>query len=258
MYGAIIGDLAGSIYEFSQVKEVKKIYLEKLSIPKNAFFSDDTILTMAVTKAILDGKDYETVLKEWILNYMDYHPNFAPYFKNAFSPQTIKWAQGLTKGESTGNGAMMRISPVGYLFNFEQDVINHAIRITRTSHNTKEALYASIIVFFIIFYSRQNISLEKIYSYLHLNSQYHPFSKFNTTCGETLENCLYALKISQSFEDALIKTIEMGGDTDTNACIVGSLAEAIYEIPLSLKAQAEEKIPNEFGYILRRAYQQKK
>ena len=62
MLGAIIGDLAGSIYEFDQIKQVKPIKMQHL-IEENAFFSDDTILTVAVADALLSGKDFETKIK---------------------------------------------------------------------------------------------------------------------------------------------------------------------------------------------------
>ena len=69
-----------------------------------------------------------------------------------------------------------------------------------------------------------------------------------------IQNCLYSLYISNNFNDAIKKTIEMGGDTDTNACIVGSLAEALYGIDNSLKLQAEAKLPKEFVKILKTPY----
>lgn len=116
MYGAIIGDLAGSIYEYDQFKEVKSIHINKI-IEDNAFYSDDTILTIAIIDAILDDKNYGKYLRKYIKDYSGYEPNFFPYFENSFSPATLKWVHSNFEGNSLGNGAMMRISPVGYLFN---------------------------------------------------------------------------------------------------------------------------------------------
>ena len=122
MYGSIYGDLAGSIYEFEQLKEIKSIdnggYLSDKS-----FFSDDTILTVAVCAAIKDDKDYDKYLRKYIIDYMDYKPDFHPYFRSSFSPNLIKWAKSDLEGHSQGNGAMMRISPVGFLFDSEDEVI---------------------------------------------------------------------------------------------------------------------------------------
>lgn len=88
MYGAIIGDLAGSIYEYNQLKQVKPIYMNKV-IEKNAFYSDDTILTVA----ILHDQNYEKYLRKYIKNYSNYTPDFRPYFKTSFSPKMIKWSK---------------------------------------------------------------------------------------------------------------------------------------------------------------------
>ena len=145
----------------------------------------------------------------------------------------------------------MRISPVGYLFNTEESVIKNAQLATIPSHNSKEAVAAATIVALMIFYFRNGLSRDEVYQRLNIKIEYHPFKRFNTTCHETIGNCLYALYNSKSFEDAIRKTISMGGDTDTNACIVGSIAESMYPISPVLISEAESKLPKEFVKILR-------
>ena len=127
MYGAIIGDLAGSIYEYDQTKEIKSIDIDEI-IEDNAFYSDDTILTIAIAEAILNNCDYDKYLRKYVRLYSEYRPDFEPYFKNPFSPGLMKWAMGNSAGTSVGNGAMMRISPVGYLFNTEIECNNDTLR----------------------------------------------------------------------------------------------------------------------------------
>ena len=85
MWGALIGDLAGSIYEFKQIKKISQICLDTL-IQNDSFFSDDTILTVAILDAILNDKNYEYYLKKYAYDYKDYLPNFKPYFNSTFSP----------------------------------------------------------------------------------------------------------------------------------------------------------------------------
>jgi ADP-ribosylglycohydrolase len=111
MLGAIIGDLAGSIYEYEQIFKVKPVEVDNI-IEENSFISDDTILTIAIADAIINKVDYGDKLREYALNYGDKVPQDIPYFKTMFSPNFLKWAKSNTKGESMGNGAMMRISPV--------------------------------------------------------------------------------------------------------------------------------------------------
>lgn len=249
MYGAIIGDLAGSIYEYDQINKVRSIKMNKL-IEDNAFYSDDTILTMAILDAILNNIDYDIVLREYIKKYKDSVPNVKHYFNTMFSPNLIKWSESNKEGNSHGNGAMMRISPVGYLFNTEEDVIKNARLATIPSHNSKEAIDSATTIALIIFYLRNGLSKEEIFNKLSLNVEYKPFLKFNYTCEDTIGNCLYAFYNSNNFEDAIRKTLLMGGDTDTNCAIVGSMAEALYGVDELLINKVNEKIPSEFVKLL--------
>ena len=153
---------------------------------------------------------------------------------------------------SSGNGAMMRISAIGYLFDTEEEVIREAALATIPTHNSKEAKQAATIIALMIFYFRKGLSKNEVYDLLNLSAVYTPFTRFNTTCRETLSNVLYAIFYSTSFEDALRLTLLMGGDTDTNACIVASVCEALYGISDNLIEEAEAKIPEEFTRILRR------
>lgn len=253
MLGAIYGDKAGSIYEYEQLKEIKGIKPDKLILP-NSFYSDDTIETIAIMDAIINFKDYGETLRDYILISQNYKPNHQPYFKTPFSPGTIKWAKGIGRGDSIGNGAMMRISPVGYLFNSEQDVIENAKLVTVTSHNSEEAIESATIIALMIYYFRNGLTKEDVYKKMNLLIKYEPFLKFNTTCKETLNNCLYAVYMSSSFEDAIRRILLMGGDTDTNCCIVGSIAEALYGMNNTEKEDALSNLPNEYIKILKQIY----
>ena len=251
MYGALIGDLAGSIYEYDQLRKVHSIQMNNL-IEDNAFYSDDTILTIAILDAIVHDRNYDSYLRKYIHEYKEYKPNFSPYFKSSFSPNLIKWSESNISGTSHGNGAMMRISPVGYMFDSEKEVIENARLATIPSHNSKEAIDSATMVALIIYYSRKGYKKDEIFKMMNIDIKYIPFAKSNTTCEETLQNCLYALYNSNSFEDAISKTLLMGGDTDTNCAIVGSMSEALYGIGDELIEKVNEKIPKNFVKILSR------
>lgn len=149
---------------------------------------------------------------------------------------------------------MMRISPVGYSFNSEQDVIENAKLVTVTSHNSEEAIELATIIALMIYYFRNGLTKEEVYKKMNLLIKYEPFLKFNTTCKETLNNCLYAVYMSSSFEDAIRRILLMGGDTDTNCCIVGSIAEALYGMNNTKKEDALSNLPNEYIKILKQIY----
>ena len=253
MWGAIIGDLAGSIYEFEQIKKVSNVKVDNL-ILDNSFFSDDTILMIAVLDAVLNNQNYEYYLKKYAKKYESYKPNFNPYFKTTFSPGFTKWVNGNIKGKSIGNGAMMRISPIGYLFDDENEIIKNVESATTPSHDTKEATTCATTIAMIIYLARKGMKKDEIISKLNINCAYSPFKKFNYNCYSTIDNCLYALFTSNSYSESITKIISYGGDTDTNACIVGSMAEALYGIDTELIKQAKQKIPGEFTKILNKGY----
>lgn len=253
MLGAIYGDKVGSIHEYDQIKIIKPVNVKNL-IQKDSFYSDDTIETIAIMNSILNNKYYGDTLKEYILLNENYRPNFEPYFKSSFSPNTLKWAKGIGTSNSIGNGAMMRISPAGYLFDTEEDVIENSKLATIPSHNSEEAIYSATIIALMIYYFRNGLSKEEVYKKLNLQAKYIPFTKFNMTCRETLRNCLYAIYYSTSFEDAIRKTLIMGGDTDTNCCIVGSVAESIYGMTQEQKIMSKMDLPLNYIKILRKVY----
>ncbi len=253
MWGAVIGDLAGSIYEYQQSKSFSKLNPKEL-IGEKSFFSDDTILTIAILDAILNDRNYEYYLKKYAKDFFMYKPDFTPYFRSIFSPGFTKWVLDHQNEKSIGNGAMMRISAVGYLFNSKEDIINNARLATIPSHNSLEAINSATTIVLIIFLARLGFSKEEIIKELNLKINYSDFNGFNTTCYKTIDNCLYELFTSNSFKESLLKVISYGGDTDTNACIVGSMAEALYGIPSGLIEEAKKKIPNDFNNLLEKGY----
>ncbi|MEG0826624.1 MAG: ADP-ribosylglycohydrolase family protein [Bacilli bacterium] len=253
MWGAVIGDLAGSIYEYEQYQKCESINISNL-ISDNSFFSDDTILTIAILDAIINDKNYAKYLKLYGNKYYYYKPNVEKYFENPFSPGFMKWIKSDFYGNSIGNGAMMRISPVGYLFDTEEEVIENARLATIPSHNSKEAIECSKKISQIIFLARMQYSKDAIIKKLKIKLKYRRFSKFNSSCYETIDNCLYAVFTSDSFEESIHKILTYGGDTDTNACIVGAMAEALYGIDEIYINKAKEKIPLEFIEKLNAGY----
>lgn len=253
MYGNIIGDLAGSIYEYGQIKKVSPITIDKL-ITDDSFISDDTILTVAMIDAILNDKKYEEKLREYGLRYENFVKPNLPYFEKSFSPGFTKWIHGNFEGQSCGNGAMMRIAPIGYLFNSLEEVEEQTKLATIPSHNSKEAIECATIIAKIIFLARKGFSKDEIIKKLNITLYEKKIKKFNYTCSDTIDICLYALFTMDNFEDAIKKVLSYGGDTDTNACIVGGMAEAMYGINEQYIKQANEKLPEEFTKVLKKAY----
>lgn len=253
MYGNIIGDLAGSIYEYGQIKKVSHITVDKL-ITNDSFISDDTILTIAIIDAIINNKSYEEKLREYGIKYENFVKPNNPYFEKTFSPGFVKWIHGNFEGQSCGNGAMMRIAPIGYLFNSLEEIEKQAKLATIPSHNSKEAIDYSTLIAKIIFLARKGCSKEDIIDILNITLYEKEINRFNYTCSDTIDICLYSLFTTDSFDEAIKKVLSSGGDTDTNACIVGGMAEAMYGLDKQYVAKVNQKMPQEFINILEKAY----
>lgn len=268
MLGAIIGDLAGSLYEYDEFKSGKNLErrLEVLKkdklLEENCFYSDDTILTIAILDAILNCKDYESVLKEYGLRYYLKEPiTKANHFKYMFSLDFIKWCKGEKEGNSMGNGALMRVSPVGYLYDDSKIILDETEKATIPSHDSSLAVVSAKALTNLIYLGRKGYNKEEVKNKFY--PIYKPLdkirldNKFDSSCL-VFDKCLSAFFESDSFEDAVRKAVSLGGDTDTIGAITGSIAEAYYSVPDDLKEQALSKLPDEFILKLESGYQKVK
>lgn len=267
MYGAIYGDLVGSLYEYREfLSHSKEDMIHASNQPKlilpESFISDDTILTLAIAEAYKKDLDYEENLRKYILANSESSER-QDYFKYLFSPNMIKWAKGEKGSTSLGNGALSRISPLGNMIESFVLLNNEVIEATSPTHNTQDAIKGALCISNIIYFAKANYSKEKIKSIIDTYFKYeYDFEldslrtnmKFNLTCSDTMPICLYALFNTENFEDAIRLTLSIGGDTDTNCAIVGSMAEALYGMDDKLKQEVNEKISEEYKKILRMCY----
>lgn len=269
MYGAIYGDLVGSIYEFDEynkhdTKRMIKASEDSNLIKEESFISDDTILTISVAEAMLHELDYEKNLKKYILeNKLSNREN---YFKYNFSPTTVKWAEGLNDNPSYGNGAIMRVSPIATYRDSIISMINDTISSIKPSHNTLEAIKAGLCVSHVIYLASSGSDKEEIKRFIDEKFNYkYDFdlqekreeSKFNYTCNETMPICLYSLFNANSFDEAIRLALSFGKDTDTNCCITGAMAEHLYGINKEIKESVESKLSDDYKKILKKVYKNK-
>ncbi len=253
MWGAIIGDIAGSTYEAEQFGNVHKVSVDKI-ITDKSMFTDDTILTIAILDAYLNDKDYENKIKEYANNYRGVkHPGFP----DAFSQGFLRWVDGVRDNNSIGNGAMMRISSIPFLSTDYMQMLDDVKAATMTSHNTEEAISCTVVISEIIYSALNGETKEELAHRYKDYIFYKDFIEFNATCKKTLNNCLYAVFSSSSYEETIRKVISYGGDTDTDACIAGAMAESLYGAPSYLIEEARKKLPDSFIYLLDQAYERK-
>jgi ADP-ribosylglycohydrolase/protein-tyrosine phosphatase len=225
MLGAIIGDIVGSIYEFDNLRSTQFEFFGK-----NCSFTDDTVLTVALADAILNNKNYAQVMREYYDRYPDesYGGGFIDWAETEDAPAYNSW----------GNGAAMRISPVGYAFNSLEDVLKKAIQYTEVTHNHPEGIKGACATASAIFLARTGHSKQDIKNYIVTNFGYNldrtcdeirPTYKFNESCQGTVPEAIIAFLESTDFESAIRLAISLGGDSDTLACITGGIAQAFYK-----------------------------
>ena len=252
MIGSIIGDIAGSLYEFNNV------HTEAFPLMgAGCDYTDDTVCTMAIADAILHGKDYGAALQDWCRRYPDpmgaYGVNFSSWIRSE-NPEPYG---------SFGNGCAMRVSPVGWLFNEEKIVAAEARKSAAVTHNHPYGMAGAELIATAIFRLRGGAPKEtaadnvaKIFGWL---PEYRPFSnKFDETVMNAVPVAVSCFLASDSFEDAVRKSIVVGGDSDTIGAIVGSLSEAYYGVPDDLKAKALGFLPEEMNAIIAEFERQRK
>ena len=224
MIGAIAGDIIGSVYEGSGFKSKRFLLFER-----GARFTDDSVLTIAVAQAILDGRDYLSAILEFGRRYPD----------AGYSGQFQAWLRSRAPRpyQSFGNGAAMRVSPVGFAFDSEAAVLTEARKTAEISHDHPEGVKGAQATALAVFLARTGASKEAIREELVGRFEYdlertvdriRPDYGFDLSCQGTVPEAVVCFLESDSFEDAVRNAVSLGGDSDTLACIAGTIAHAFY------------------------------
>ncbi len=245
MFGAIFGDIIGSYYEVHCTKDYN------FPLHRESTFTDDSVMTAAVCKAILlNGEDItkrqiKVRAKEYAAQYRQYYS----YFPHAgYGQMFIKWAadrSNTRKQRSYGNGAAMRAVPIGYAYDSLEQVEMQAKASCLYTHNSREAIKGTQAVASAVFLAAHGESKEKIRAYLNrkfridldytiddIKSAY----TFDSSTNYSVPPAIVAFLDSEDYESAVRNAVSLGGDADTMACIAGGIAEAFYgDIPEDMK-----------------------
>ena len=224
MIGAICGDIIGSIYERDNIKTTEFPLFDD-----DCRFTDDSVLTVALAEAILTGGSYETAMRGYFRRYPD--AGYGSGFR--------AWARGEVSGpyRSCGNGAAMRISPVGWAFESLDTVLLKAGEYTAITHNHPEGIKGAQATAAAIFLGRNGSSKDDIRRYIVQTFGYdlsgtcdgiRPSYRFDKTCQGSVPQAMTAFLESSDYESAVRLAVSLGGDSDTLACITGGIAEAYY------------------------------
>ena len=254
MYGAIIGDICGSIYEFNNFKTDNPGEIQL--IDPRCFFTDDTVLTCAIMDAVLSKWNYKKALYRWANKYpkRGYGQGFALWY-TSFLPKPYN---------SFGNGSAMRVSSIGWAFDTIEETLAEAKRSAEVTHNHPEGIKGAQAVAAAIFLARHGRSKESIkkciedtfgYNLHRTLKDIRPQYTFSGSCQGTVPEAIIAFLESNDFTGAIQNAISLGGDADTLACITGSIAEAYYkDIPVELKEFAEQNLGREMINLVHKFY----
>jgi len=254
MLGAIIGDIAGSRFEFNNThRKDFELFAEDCHI------TDDSIMTLAIAKAILACNGDWEQLENNTVKYMQEIGRKYP--DCGFGGMFIKWVfdDNPKPYNSYGNGAAMRVSPCGFIARTMEEAVLLSRKVTEVTHNHKEGIKGAEAVSVAIFMARNGAvkneikeRIEKDYYALNftldsIRGDYH----FDETCQGTVPQAITAFLESVSFEDAIRNAVSIGGDSDTLAAITGSIAQAYYGVPIDLKCKAQSYIDRSLLKIYR-------
>jgi ADP-ribosylglycohydrolase len=249
MIGAIAGDIIGSVYEFNNIKTKDFILFSD-----RCFFTDDSILTIALADSIMTGKPYVENLK----TFYQWYPN------GGYGGSFHRWAQSRRSEpyNSWGNGAAMRISPVGFTYNDLDTVLQKAREFTALTHSHPEGIKGGQATATAVFLARSGNSKAEIKEFVESRFQYdlskhvddiRPTYEFDESSRGTVPQAIRAFIDSVDFEDAIRTAVSLGGDTDTLACITGGIAQAFYgSVPETIQQNVYSILDNRLGVITQR------
>lgn len=247
MLGAIIGDFIGSQLEFQQERLLHKEDFELIT--DNCKFTDDTVMTVATADAILNNKDFAVCYKEWGRKYPD--AGYGGMFGSWLSQDT------LIPMNSFGNGATMRVSPVAWFYEDAEKVMEVATKSAIATHIHPEGYKGAQAIAACICMARNKADksqikeiVEEAFGYdldLSLEEIKATYTEEITadmfSCQKSVPEAIICFLEGNSFEDVVRKAVSLGGDTDTQAAIAGSIAEGYYGIPEDLKSKVINKLP---------------
>ena len=246
MLGAISGDVIGSVYEDWPMK--------KKDFPlfhHDCGFTDDTVLTVAVADALLEGESYASAMRRWARRFptRGYGIRFAQWFMAA-SPEPYN---------SFGNGSAMRVSPVAWWFDDEAQVLEEAERTAACTHDHPEGIRGARAVALAVYLARQGLEMRVIRERVTREAGYdletpleviRPEYSFDITCQGSVPQAIRAFLEADSVEDAIRNAVSLGGDADTQAAIAGSIAEAAWGVPEDMARAVLKKLPDDMKSVI--------
>ena len=229
MFGALVGDIIGSHFEFNNTKSKNFTFFNDDTI-----FTDDSVLTLAISKYFLTFLN-ETNKDELIKLVKE---TAQKYINAGYGPSFLRWINSNSSlpYNSYGNGAAMRVSPVAYVSNSLEETIKLSDFVTSITHNHEEGLKGARCIATSIYLLLHGATKNEVKEYVEKNYYQLNFAyqdlvqnyKFEISCQKSVPQAIYIFLISKNYIDALRNAISIGGDSDTISDMVLALSEAYY------------------------------
>ena len=258
MYGAILGDIIGAPYEFDLSDKIKDFPL----FVRRSKFTDDSVMTIAVAEALMEasGQDDDAIkaaliksIQKWGRKYPNagYGLGFVTWLDSK-NPQPYN---------SYGNGAAMRVSSAGWLYDTLEETRRIARLTAEVSHNHPEGIKGAESTASAIFLARNGKDKDDIHDYIvkefgcdltRTCDEIRPTYHHVETCQQTVPEAITAFLDGLDFEDVIRNAVSLGGDCDTLTCIARGIAEAFYGVPDKLKKECLGRLPDDMIEVLSR------
>ncbi len=259
MYGAILGDIVGSPFEFDQGNKSKEFPM----FSSTSMYTDDTVMTVAVAEALLNaGKDADPdQIRREVIASMQRWGNAYPH---AGYGSSFRWwlrAKDPKPYNSYGNGSAMRVSAAGWMYDSIERTREVAVATADVSHNHPEGIKGAEAVASVIFLARTGSSKEDIKRYVLQSFGYdlsrtideiRPDYHHVESCQATVPEAITAFLEGTSFEDVMRTAVSLGGDCDTLTDIACAMAEAFYGMPENLRAEVRKRIEPDMLEVVKR------
>ena len=250
MFGAVLGDIIGSRFEFDRGGKTKDFEL----FTREDSITDDTVMTAAIVASLLTaGKDAdEKTVKETVIKSMQ---KYGRKYPNAgYGARFIHWIfkDNPQPYNSWGNGSAMRVSAAGWLYDSLDRTRQVARWTAEVSHNHPEGIKGAECTAAVIYLARTGKTKKEIKDYVikefgyDLHETLYEMRKrhhHDESCMDSLPKTLVSFFEGNSYEDVIRNAVSLGGDTDTLAAIAGAMAEGMYEIPEEIISEGIDYIP---------------
>lgn len=233
MIGAIIGDIAGSTYEFHSIKTMDF----PLFAPGSSY-TDDSLMSIAVASALMQTGESHDGFKSHAVTSMRQIATKYPCPMGGYGGRFRHWLVSSDPQPygSFGNGSAMRVSPCGDVAATLDEALALAKQSAEVTHSHPEGIKGAQAVAAAIYLARTGESRDGIRSYIEQNfypleqtvDEIRPRYRFDETCQGTVPQAITAFLESVSFEDALRAAVSLGGDCDTLTDITCAIAWPYY------------------------------